>query len=181
MTPTPVLIGHPLLRRKVKPFSRRKMKGRAFLGLLYGMAKAMRRWKGVGLAANQAGLDAALFVMECRGSRRYPQAPTFPLQAYLNPRILRCSKARTKDWEGCLSVPGYRGLVPRSKEVVLEALLANGRKVKRTFRGFEARVVQHEVDHLNGLCYLDRMESMRSLCHLDAFNKRFGANVKDKN
>jgi peptide deformylase len=180
MTKTPVLIGHPLLRRKVKPFSPRKMKGSPFLRLLYGMAKAMRAWKGVGLAANQAGLDAALFVMECRGNRRYPKAPSFPLQAYLNPRVLRYSKARETDWEGCLSVPGYRGLVPRSREVVLEAMLANGRKVRRSFRGFEARVVQHEVDHLNGLCYLDRMEGLRSLHHLDAFNRKFKAKVKDK-
>jgi peptide deformylase len=172
-----VKIGNPLLRRKTRPVPRSRVPAlRNFLG---HMASLMRRASGVGLAANQAGRGLQAMVMECRGNKRYPRAGAFPLQAYLNPRILRYSKVKTADWEGCLSVPGFRGIVKRSNEVVLEAMTPEGRKIRRVFRGFEARVVQHEVDHLNGLFYLDRMEDLRSWTHIEEFNKRFKHRVRD--
>src|SRR3990172_4647939 len=148
-------IGHPVLRKRTKPVPRARAAGKAFRLFLRDMAEAMRLWKGVGLAANQTGHGIRAFVMECRGSSRYPEAPSFPLQGYLNPRIVRYSRAKETDWEGCLSIPGYRGLVPRSQSVVLEAMTPGGKRVRKAFRGFEARVVQHEVDHLDGLFYVD--------------------------
>ena len=175
-----VKIGNPLLRVKARPVPKARIRGKAFHAFLKKMASAMRRWKGVGLAANQAGKGTRVFVMECRGSGRYPQAPAFPLQAYVNPRIVGYSRKKSADWEGCLSVPGYRGLVPRSERVVLEAVTPQGRKIRRIFRGFEARVVQHEVDHLNGLIYMDRMPGLRNWTHLEEFNRKFKAKVKDR-
>lgn len=173
-----VKIGDPLLRRKTRPVPLSRIK--SLRSFLRGMALLMRHARGVGLAANQAGRGSSAMVMECRGNKRYPRAGSFPLQTYLNPRILRYSRAKNADWEGCLSVPGFRGIVKRSNEVVLEARTLEGRKVRKTFRGFEARVVQHEVDHLNGLFYLDRMEGLGSWTHLEEFNKRFGSRVRDR-
>ncbi len=144
------------------------------------MTVTMRLAQGVGIAANQVGVGSKIFVMECRGNRRYPQVGSFPLQAYLNPKIIRYSKAKISGWEGCLSIPGFRGKVSRSRQVTLEALTADGRRIRKIFHGFEARVVQHEVDHLNGFFYIDRMDHFKSWTHLEEFNKKFKYAVKDK-
>lgn len=128
----------------------------------------MRQAQGVGLAANQVAAGINLAVLECRSNRRYPGRDDFPLEAYANIRILRYSKKKVLDWEGCLSIPGYRGLVPRCESVTVEAYTPEGLKVRRTVRGFHARVIQHETDHLNGRFYIDRMKNMRSFCHTEA-------------
>jgi peptide deformylase len=174
-----VQIGRPVLRRKASDFPSRPA-GKALRGFLRSMVETMRAAQGVGLAANQVDRGRRAFVMECRGNRRYPGRGAFPLQAYLNARIVKKSKARVWDWEGCLSIPGYRGLVPRAKTLVLEALTPEGKKIRRTFRGFEARVIQHEVDHLDGFFYIDRMEGKNSFTGLEAFNKRFRTGIRDK-
>ncbi|HET9869622.1 MAG TPA: peptide deformylase, partial [bacterium] len=145
-----VKIGDPLLRRR-SPAPR---PGSPMLAkIVRDMTATMRKADGVGLAANQVGLPLHLFVMESRGNRRYPKAASFPLQCYLGARIVRRSAKKVKGWEGCLSIPGYRGLVPRHEWLIFTALTPQGQRVTRTVRGFEARVVQHEVDHLNGFFY----------------------------
>ena len=144
------------------------------------MVKTMHRAQGVGLAANQVGRHYRALVMECRGNRRYPKVISFPLQTYLNARIIKYSRTLEKGWEGCLSIPGFRGMVPRSKQVTFEAMLPDGKTIRRTVRGFEARVIQHEVDHLNGYFYIDRMKDLRSWMHLEEFNRHFKAHIKDK-
>lgn len=106
-------------------------------------------------------------VLECNSNRRYPGRDDFALEVYANVRIVRYSKKIVKDWEGCLSIPGYRGLVPRAESVTFEARTLEGKKVQRTVKGFHARVIQHETDHLNGLLYIDRMPDMRTFTHLD--------------
>ena len=175
-----VKIGNPLLRKKTRALSRSQLKLKKLQTFLKGMTRAMRHAQGVGLAANQIGLSMRAFVMECRGNRRYPRVDSFPLQAYLNPKIVRYSKAKEGGWEGCLSIPGFRGKVSRSKQVTLAAITSDGRRIQKTFRGFEARVLQHEVDHLNGFFYMDRMDSLKTWTHLEEFNQRFKYEVKDK-
>jgi peptide deformylase len=140
----------------------------------------MRRAQGVGLAANQVYQGIRVMVMECRGNRRYPRVSSFPLQTYLNPRIIRYSKKREKDWEGCLSIPGFRGLVPRSYSVTLRAMTVEGKWIDKNFSGFEARVVQHEVDHLNGFFYVDRMPNLQSWSYLEEFNQRYHFKIRDR-
>lgn len=173
-------IGNPLLRKKIPPASVKKLIPKNLATFFKTMTKTMHHAQGVGLAANQIGSGLRAFVMENRGSRRYPRRETFPLQAYLNPRIVKYSKAKTSDWEGCLSIPGFRGKVPRSLSVTLEALTPNGPKIRKTFRGFEARVIQHEVDHLNGLFYIDRIKDWKTWMHLEEFNKRLRFKVHDR-
>lgn len=164
-----VRIGHPVLRRRTAELPLEQLKSSTVRTLIKAMVPTMRKAQGVGLAANQVGVGLNLAVLECRASRRYPGKDDFPLQAYANIHIVKYSKKQVVDWEGCLSVPGYRGLVPRSESVTFEALTPEGKPVKRSVKGFQARVIQHETDHLNGLCYLDRMIDMRSLTHLDEF------------
>ncbi|HJT25471.1 MAG TPA: peptide deformylase [bacterium] len=175
-----VKIGHPVLRRKISNIPLREMRKKTFLAFLNQMALTMRRAQGVGLAANQVGENRRAFVMECHGNKRYPRVASFPLQAYVNARIVEYSKSKVNGWEGCLSIPGFRGLVPRSTWVTFEAQTPGGLKIRKTVRGFEARVVQHEIDHLNGFFYIDRMKDWKSWMHLEQFNRHFKARVRDR-
>ena len=175
-----VKIGNPVLRRKTSNVPSRELKSKNFPAFLKQMVLTMRRAQGVGLAANQVGDNRRAFVMECRGNKRYPRVGSFPLQGYVNARIVKYSKAVEKDWEGCLSIPGFRGIVPRSRWVTFEAQTPGGLKIRKTVRGFEARVVQHEIDHLNGFFYIDRMRDWKSWMHLEEFNRHFKAGVRDR-
>lgn len=174
-----VKIGNPVLRMKTRALSKAATQLKKFQIFLKNMTITMRLAQGVGIAANQVGVNLRALVMECRGNKRYPRGGAFPLQAYFNPKIIHYSKARLSGWEGCLSIPGFRGKVSRSRQVTLEALTADGCKVRKTFRDFEARVVQHEVDHLNGFFYIDRMDNLKTWTHLEEFNKNFNLSVRD--
>ncbi len=174
-----VKIGNPILRKKTITVTGKLLASKRFQSFLKQMVPQMRKAKGVGLAANQLGCDCRALVMECRGNKRYPRVKSFPLQTYINTRIVHYSKSIEKGWEGCLSIPGFRGIVSRSKRVIFTALLPNGRPIRRTVDGFEARVIQHEVDHLNGFFYMDRMKGLKNWMHLDEFNSHFGRGIKD--
>jgi len=171
-------IGHGVLRRKCRSLGRAEIKTRKFQRFLGCMVETMREAGGVGIAANQVGTSKRAIALECRANKRYPQATEFPLAVYINPRILKYSKEKVLGWEGCLSIPGYRGLVPRSKKITFEALTPEGKRVVETMEGFHARVIQHEVDHIMGNFYIDRMPDLLSWIHLDEFNKRFHTRIK---
>lgn len=163
-----VKIGRPVLREKTKPFSAAEIAAPAAQQLVKDMIETMRKADGVGLAANQVGRDLSLCTLECpEHSPRYPQAADFALEVWFNPRIVEFSKETETDWEGCLSIPGYRGLVPRARWVVFDALTPEGKSVRRRLEGFHARVLQHETDHLNGFFYVDRMPDLKTWTHLE--------------
>lgn len=174
-----VKIGTPVLRAKTRDLSQREAVSSKVKAFAARMVKTMRRAQGVGLAANQVGDSRRILVMECRGNPRYPNRPSFPLQTYLNARIVKYSGKKIEDWEGCLSIPGYRGKVPRSYSVTFEALTLEGTRVRRTVRGFEARVIQHEVDHLNGYFYIDRMRDFTEYFHLEEFERKSGHKIRE--
>lgn len=175
-----VKIGNRILQTPCSAVSLRALRNHRFRTLTRNLITAMRKARGVGLAANQVGRDLRLIVLECRKNPRYPRRKGFPLQIYVNPRIVRASREKINDWEGCLSIPGYRGLVPRAKDAVVEAFTLEGKKVRRKFSGFEARVIQHEMDHLNGLFYMDRMKNIKAWMCLEEFNKKFRSGVQDR-
>ena len=175
-----VSIGHPVLRRKIKNVKTGKRKSKSFKTFLKAMVQMMHQAHGVGLAANQVGINERVLVMECDSNKRYPKVASVVLQTYLNARIVKYSKNLEKGWEGCLSIPGYRGIVPRSQWVTFEAVTPEGKKIRKTVHGFEARIMQHEVDHLNGFFYVDRMPDLRSWTHLDEFNHHFKTKIKDR-
>ncbi len=167
-----VKIGNPVLRHKCGKLKSHAFQNIPLIRFLKQMIATMRAAQGVGLAANQVGAPLKVIVMECHSNKRYPKRGDFPLQVYVNPEIIRYSRQKAIDWEGCLSIPGFRGWVTRSKKITFRALALNGEKVQKTVSGFEARVIQHEVDHINGFFYVDRMKDLKAWMHLEEFKRR---------
>lgn len=121
--------------------------------LVSDMFETMRSVSGAGLAAPQIGVDLALVIFGFKNNDRYPDAPPVPETVLLNPSIEPIGAAEEEGWEGCLSVPGMRGAVPRFSRIVYRGFDLDGVAVERAAEGFHARVVQHEVDHLIGKLY----------------------------
>ena len=144
-------MGDPRLLRVAKPVERF---GTPELRLLVDdMFETMRSVNGAGLAAPQIGVDLALVIFGFRHNDRYPEAPPVPETVLLNPSIEPIGTAEEEGWEGCLSVPGMRGVVPRFARIVYRGFDLDGTAVEREADGFHARVVQHECDHLVGTLY----------------------------
>ncbi|MGH7739774.1 MAG: peptide deformylase [bacterium] len=174
-----VKIGASRLRQKCRAVPAAQFNSARLRKILKDMKQTMYRTNGVGLAANQVNHGLSVLVMESRDNRRYPTACAFPLQFYLNAKIISVSKKMEKDWEGCLSIPGYRGLVPRHHSLTFTALTPEGKRIQKTVHGFEARVIQHEIDHLNGFFYVDRMPNLREWFHLDHFEARLRQKTRE--
>ena len=121
--------------------------------LIDDMFETMRSVNGAGLAAPQIGVDLALVIFGSRHNPRYPDAPPVPETVLLNPQIIPLGDAQEDDWEGCLSVPGLRGVVPRYARIRYSGFDPQGQRIEREADGFHARVVQHECDHLFGVLY----------------------------
>ena len=125
--------------------------------LIGDMFETMHAVHGAGLAAPQIGVDLALVIFGFRQNERYPDAPPVPETVLINPRITPLDDAEEEGWEGCLSVPGMRGVVPRYTRIHYSGFDADGAPIERDAEGFHARVVQHECDHLIGTLYPMRM------------------------
>ena len=121
--------------------------------LVSDMFDTMRAAQGAGLAAPQIGVDLAVVIFGFSENQRYPAAPPVPETVLVNPRIEALDAAVEEGWEGCLSVPGLRGVVPRFARIRYTGFDAQGRRIEREADGFHARVVQHECDHLAGVLY----------------------------
>ncbi|MEV0453655.1 peptide deformylase [Catellatospora methionotrophica] len=131
--------------------------------LLGEMVARLRALNGAGLAAPQIGASVKAVVVEVRKTDVFPDRPEHPLTQMVNPVILRQSEELVTDWEGCFSVPGLMGLVPRHQHIQVSYIDESGNAVTNDFHGYAARVVQHEVDHLAGVEFLNRMLSMDSI------------------
>ena len=121
--------------------------------LIADMFDTMEAARGAGLAAPQIGVDQALVIFGFRQNERYPDAPPVPETVLINPTITPLDDAEEEGWEGCLSVPGLRGVVPRFARIRYSGFDPNGQRIEREAEGFHARVVQHECDHLIGKLY----------------------------
>lgn len=128
--------------------------------LLADMRDTMHAMNGVGLAAPQIGVNLRVVIFEVEGNPRYPEAEAVPQTVLINPQITRLKNTREEDWEGCLSVPGMRGIVPRFTHIRYQGFDEYGAVIDRTVSGFHARVVQHECDHLDGILYPMRMTDL---------------------
>jgi len=118
---------------------------------------------GVGIAAPQMAIDKRIFIVCSKKNERYPDAPNMSATVMINPEITHYGTKTEKDWEGCLSVPAIRGLVPRHHEIKIIYQDRENNKHTATYTGFLARIFQHELDHLNGLTFVDRVESTKDL------------------
>jgi len=119
--------------------------------------------QGVGIAAPQISISKRIIIIASRPTPRYPAAPLMEPTVMINPSFQPLSDAKEKDWEGCLSIPGIRALVPRYKDIVINYTNQTGGSVEARLEGFVARVFQHEFDHLDGKVYLDRVEDNRDI------------------
>jgi peptide deformylase len=128
--------------------------------LLADMFDTMHAAGGVGLAAPQIGESVRVVVFGFEQNERYPDAPAVPRTILLNPVLTPLGKEEEDGWEGCLSVPGLRGVVPRYRHLRYQGFDPQGAAIDRTVEGFHARVVQHEVDHLDGVLYPMRIRDM---------------------
>jgi peptide deformylase len=128
--------------------------------LLADMQDTMRDLNGAGLAAPQIGVGLRVVIFGFEQNPRYPDEDAVPFTVLINPVLTPIGEAMEEGWEGCLSVPGMRGLVPRYRELHYTGLDATGAAVDRTVKDFHARVVQHEVDHLDGILYPRRIKDL---------------------
>ena len=147
--------------------------------LVDDMHETMVAANGAGLAAPQIGVDLQLVIFGFEHNQRYPEAPPLPLTVLLNPQITALSEDEVDGWEGCLSVPGLRGLVPRWTRIRYSGLDLQGRAIEREAEGFHARVVQHECDHLIGRLYPTRMRDLTQLGYTSVLFPELGDNASD--
>jgi peptide deformylase len=171
-------LGHPVLRQPTHTLSEAAIGDPATQRLIEDMVATMRDADGVGLAAPQVHEALRVFVVEVQGDNpRYPGQSPVPLTIAINPVVEfpepTSPSARCVGWEGCLSIPDLRGRVPRWPRVRLQARDHHGQPFTREATGFFARVIQHEMDHLEETVFLDRVEDRRSLTHVREFARYF--------
>lgn len=164
-------IGHPILRSQARPVSPEELRSKAFQALVDDLVETMRDASGAGLAATQIHEPVQLCAIEVNDNPRYPYKPKVPLTILVNPRIEPLSAEQFENYEGCLSVPNLRGVVKRFAEIRLTALDRHGQPVDRVVRGFTAGTMQHEVDHLNGIIFVDRVEDPRTFSTWNEFDR----------
>jgi peptide deformylase len=136
--------------------------------LLTDMQDTMRNLNGAGLAAPQIGVGLRVVIFGFEENSRYPEADAVPYTVLINPELTPVGDELEEDWEGCLSVPGMRGLVPRYRQLRYTGVDAAGMPIDRTVKDFHARVVQHEVDHLDGILYPRRIRDLTQFGFNDA-------------
>jgi peptide deformylase len=167
MAVRPVLkMGDPLLYRKAEPV--KEFNTPALRELIADMFDTMAALNGAGLAAPQIGVSQRVVIFEVQSNPRYPQAEPVPRTILINPVLEPIGTDMEDGWEGCLSVPGLRGLVSRHSRLRYTGVDPEGRPIDRTVDGFHARVVQHECDHIDGILYPMRLKDIRYLGFEDA-------------
>ena len=169
-----VRLGHPALRVQAEPVAPESLQTDAIQSLIAELVETMSRRSGSGLAATQIGESHQILVLTSR--RSGPESSDSAI-VVVNPLLEPEHADLVYDWESCLSVPGLKGLVPRYPKVRLRGLNARGEPIDLTLDGLEARLIQHQYDHLNGVVFLDRMRDLRSL----SFDEEWSLYLADAN
>jgi peptide deformylase len=164
---TVLKMGHPVLRQVAAPVAQFDQQ---LQELLVDMDDTMRALSGAGIAAPQIGVSQRVVIFELRENPRYPHVAPVPYTVLVNPVLTPLGDEQEEGWEGCLSVPGMRGLVPRFRRVRYQGFDREGAPIDRTVEGFHARVVQHEVDHLDGILFPQRVADLRNFGFEDALS-----------
>jgi peptide deformylase len=151
-------MGHPVLREKAKPVE--QLGTPELKALVQDMKETMAAKNGAGLAAPQIGVGQRVVIFGVDDNPRYPDAEAVPFTVLVNPKLVMLTRDIDEDWEGCLSVPGMRGVVPRYTKLRYTGFDPEGNPIERVAEGFHARVVQHECDHLDGILYPQRMTDL---------------------
>ena len=168
-------MGHPVLRAKAHPVPPSEITSPGIQQLIDDMFETMREYSGIGLAAPQVHQGLRLFVAGLRVSEAsVPELNDdvdMPFITVINPEVTAIDAEVISGWEGCLSIPDIRGLVPRASRVRLKAYNRQGKLVDLEAQGLPARVIQHETDHLDGVLFFDRMRSLESLTFSDEYRR----------
>lgn len=167
-------MGHPVLRERARPLAKSDLRDPLVQKLIDDMIDTMHEYHGVGLAGPQIHEGLRLFVALLDDE----PGPDSEAMVVINPEIVPLDDAKAEGWEGCLSIPDIRGMVPRFTDIRLKALDREGKAIELRLKNFPARVAQHETDHLDGVLFFDRMSSMRTLTFLDEYS-RFHAKDED--
>ncbi|HZU84385.1 MAG TPA: peptide deformylase [Polyangiaceae bacterium] len=170
-------IGHPVLRRRARELTRDELASAGVQRFIDDLVETMRDASGAGIAANQVHEDVRICAVEVANNPRYPYKPNWPLTILVNPSVEATTDETFLNFEGCLSVPNLRGRVPRFTGVRVRAWDRAGRDVDFEVKGLTAGTFQHELDHLDGTLFVDRVADTRTLCtwadyerfHRDAF------------
>lgn len=165
-------LGQPVLRKTAGKVA--DPASPAVQALIEDMLVTVAEANGVGIAAPQVYEPFSLFIVASRPSPRYPDTPQMEPTAMINPEIVWMSDDTEKGWEGCLSIPGLRGLVPRRRRIGVRYLTRSGEMREDEYSDFLARVFQHEFDHLQGMVFVDRVESTRDLVTEKEYQRLIG-------
>ncbi|MBI4476813.1 MAG: peptide deformylase [Acidobacteria bacterium] len=165
-------MGHPVLRRRARALDPDEIRKPAVQQLIDELMQTMAEYQGIGLAAPQVHESVRVFVAgyedESAGDREH--AP-LKVMALINPEVEPVGNEQVEDWEGCLSIPEIRGRVRRARDVRVRGYDRDGLKIELKAHGYFARVLQHETDHLDGILFVDRMETFESLTFLDEYSR----------
>jgi peptide deformylase len=169
-------MGHPVLRERALPVE--QFGTPELHALLQDMKETMAAKNGAGLAAPQIGVGQRIVIFGVDQNPRYPDAEEVPFTVLVNPKLVMLTREVEEDWEGCLSVPGMRGVVPRYTKLRYTGFDIDGNPIDRVAEGFHARVVQHECDHLDGILYPQRITDMTKF----GFNEELfpGEEIRDE-
>ena len=172
-----IKMGHPTLRQRAKSLQNRDLTKARFKNLLSDMVDTLRDYGGVGLAAPQIDESLRVVIIEIRNTNlRYGVQKLFPLTVFVNPEIELIDSQTAGFWEGCLSIPGMRGYVERPQNISVSFIDELGEFCTLDLHGFPATVLQHELDHLDGVLYIDRMKDLRSLSFEDEWTRHLKEN-----
>ncbi len=170
-----IKVPNPILKQKAKKVG---LIDKSTKKLISDMVETLRKEGGMGLAANQVGKIVRIIVIEARRQQKGKEKqPLIPLTILINPEIINTSPEKEVDIEGCLSIPNIWGEVPRYKWINLKALNGEGKKIKIKARGLFARVLQHEIDHLDGILFTERVKDLSTLHSLDKDGQKIPINL----
>jgi peptide deformylase len=170
-------MGDPRLLRKAEPVT--QFGTSELNALIEDMFDTMYAANGAGLAAPQIGVNLQVVIFGFKQNQRYPDAPPVAETVLINPELKPLSETVEEDWEGCLSVPGLRGIVPRWAELHYEGFDQHGKRISRDVNAFHARVVQHECDHLEGILYPMRVKDFSRFGYVDVLFPGMDAHEDD--
>ncbi len=166
-----VQLGNPILRETAAAVE--SWSDKSLQRLIKELIRTTVKHKGVGIAAPQVSRSVRLMIIASHPTPRYPKAPQMEPTAMINPHLITHGLEIEKSWEGCLSIPGIRGLVPRYKNIAVEYTDIQGKTCHQELTDFVARIFQHEYDHLQGIVFLDRVESTHEMITELEYQKLF--------
>ena len=172
-------IGHPILRNKTKDIPINEIKSENTQKIIEKMIKTMRKHNGAGLAANQIYEPIRICIIEVLDNPRYKHLNTIPLKVLINPKvIIKKDSATFNSYEGCLSVPNLRGKVKRYNTINVTYYNMDAKKITEDIKGLESIVYQHEIDHLHGFLFTDKVEDNSTLVTYENYQKYYEEEYK---